>query len=71
MLFVCNGYEGLMEILVLVMFLQFCYYDEMKDLYVNRLNVNGIVICFYMVFYLVRYKQCFFGQIVFNMLFKV
>lgn len=56
MSFARNGYEGSTEISVLVTSLQLRYYDEMKDLYVNRPNVNGTVIRFHMVSHLVRHK---------------
>ncbi|XP_024371333.1 fucosyltransferase 2 [Physcomitrium patens] len=54
MSFARNGYEGSTEISVLVTSLQLRYYDEMKDLYVNRPNVNGTVIRFHMVSHLDR-----------------
>jgi hypothetical protein len=47
------GWEGGAEISVLVTSLQLKYYDEMKDLYAGKANVNNSVIRFHMVSHLV------------------
>lgn len=52
MAFARNGWEGTSEISVLVTSLQLKYYDEIKDLYAGRPNVNNSVIRFHMISHL-------------------